>query len=80
MPLLISRTIDIQESELSEEFIRASGPGGQNVNKVSTAALVSCSSNSGHAGDQLRYGSCVPTAALCAPVNCLALSVAIERD
>jgi ribosome-associated protein len=27
----------IPESELSESFVRASGPGGQNVNKVSTA-------------------------------------------
>ncbi|MEZ5872831.1 MAG: alternative ribosome rescue aminoacyl-tRNA hydrolase ArfB [Nitratireductor sp.] len=27
----------IPESELSESFIRSSGPGGQNVNKVSTA-------------------------------------------
>jgi len=27
----------IPESELSESFIRASGPGGQNVNKVATA-------------------------------------------
>jgi ribosome-associated protein len=29
--------IIIPESELDESFIRASGPGGQNVNKVSTA-------------------------------------------
>ena len=27
----------IDESELLESFVRASGPGGQNVNKVSTA-------------------------------------------
>jgi len=27
----------IDESELIESFVRASGPGGQNVNKVSTA-------------------------------------------
>lgn len=33
----ITTSISIDESEISEEFIRASGPGGQNVNKVSTA-------------------------------------------
>jgi ribosome-associated protein len=33
---ITDRTI-IDESEISESFIRASGPGGQNVNKVSTA-------------------------------------------
>lgn len=33
----ITRTIALQESELEESFVRASGPGGQNVNKVSTA-------------------------------------------
>ncbi len=35
--LRITDTISIDESELSETFVRASGPGGQNVNKVSTA-------------------------------------------
>lgn len=29
--------ISIPESELEEDFIQASGPGGQNVNKVATA-------------------------------------------
>ncbi len=35
--LRINETISIAEWELSESFMRASGPGGQNVNKVSTA-------------------------------------------
>ncbi|MCA1953618.1 MAG: aminoacyl-tRNA hydrolase [Anaerolinea sp.] len=33
----ITPTIQLDESELHYDFIRASGPGGQNVNKVSTA-------------------------------------------
>ena len=33
----VNRTIAIDESEIQEEFIRASGPGGQNVNKAATA-------------------------------------------
>lgn len=35
--LEVSPGIRIDEAELSESFIRASGPGGQNVNKVATA-------------------------------------------
>jgi ribosome-associated protein len=50
MPLDITPTLAIADSELEEHFVRASGPGGQNVNKVATAV-------------QLRYdvgGSTLP--------------------
>lgn len=33
----ITETISIDENEVREDFIRSSGPGGQNVNKVATA-------------------------------------------
>jgi ribosome-associated protein len=36
-PLITARGIVIGAEELDEQFIRASGPGGQNVNKVATA-------------------------------------------
>ena len=35
--LQVTDTITIDEKDLDERFVRASGPGGQNVNKVSTA-------------------------------------------
>ena len=37
MPLSIAPGVDLPDSDLSLSFVRASGPGGQNVNKVATA-------------------------------------------
>lgn len=37
MGLRINSQIEIADWEITEQFVRASGPGGQNVNKVSTA-------------------------------------------
>lgn len=33
----ITPTIHLDENEIREDFVRASGPGGQNVNKLNTA-------------------------------------------
>ncbi len=35
--IAITDTLGLDEAEISESFIRASGPGGQNVNKVASA-------------------------------------------
>ena len=35
--IAVTETIAIQDNEVEERFVRASGPGGQNVNKVATA-------------------------------------------
>lgn len=40
-PIQISGSVAIPETELSWRFSRSSGPGGQNVNKTSTAAELS---------------------------------------
>ncbi len=37
MMIRITPAIALDESEISERFVRASGPGGQNVNKVASA-------------------------------------------
>ena len=37
MPLIVSEQIEIPDEEFEWKFVRSSGPGGQNVNKVSSA-------------------------------------------
>ena len=37
MTLEISPNLSLEDNEISLDFVRSSGPGGQNVNKVSTA-------------------------------------------
>jgi len=38
--ILITPTLSIDENEIQESFVHASGPGGQNVNKVATAVEI----------------------------------------
>jgi ribosome-associated protein len=38
--IAVNDTIVIDEREIEERFVRASGPGGQNVNKLATAVQI----------------------------------------
>ena len=57
--IAITPTLFLEDQEVEERFVRASGPGGQNVNKVATA-VEPCqgkANESSDAGDELRYAA-----------------------
>jgi ribosome-associated protein len=64
-PIRVSPTLALDPAEIVEEFVRASGPGGQNVNKVSSAV-------------RLRFDA-AHSASLPAPVRARLLRLAGKR-
>lgn len=53
--IVITPSIALNEDEIEETFVRASGPGGQNVNKVSTAVQLRFDiANSPHLPEPVR--------------------------
>ncbi len=55
MALEITPALTIDDSELEERFVRASGPGGQNVNKVSTAVQLRFDVGRSGLDDEVRH-------------------------
>ena len=50
----ITDTLAIDDREVEERFVRASGPGGQNVNKVSTAVQLRFDVNASSLPDEIK--------------------------
>ena len=52
--ILVTDTLSIDPRDIEESFVRASGPGGQNVNKVSTAVLLRFNLTAAAMPDEVR--------------------------
>ena len=50
----VTDTLSIDPRDIEENFVRASGPGGQNVNKVSTAVLLRFNLTAAAMPDEVR--------------------------
>ena len=50
----ITPTLAIHENEIDERFVRAAGPGGQNVNKVATAVELRFDVNASTLPDEVK--------------------------
>jgi len=54
MPLVVTPTLAIPDEAIEERFVRASGPGGQNVNKVATAVQLRFDPEGAGLSDEVR--------------------------
>jgi len=52
--IVISPSLSIDEREIEERFVRSSGPGGQNVNKVATAVQLRFDVTTSSLPDEIR--------------------------
>ncbi len=50
----INPALSIDESEIQLDFVRSSGPGGQNINKVTTAAQLRFDLNNAHLPEDVK--------------------------